>query len=210
MTTRAAGRGKYDRSQSTAERIEQRREALLDAATNVFAAKGYFATRVDDIVAEAGISRRTLYEQFTSVDAILAEVYDRAVRIAFTTIVQKLLVVTDPLERIHVGVRAYYEMIAENPAAAKVVFDVYRHVGPEQAARYELNTNRFASLLVDAINAAVAAGKLGRAPDEVTAYAITKGLEAVGTRALHRGEEARLPEVAPAMARLIIESCRAS
>jgi AcrR family transcriptional regulator len=208
--TRTAGRGKYDRSQTATERQAERREAVLDAATEVFAAKGYFTTRVDDLVAAAGISRRTLYEEFTSVDAILTEVYDRAVRIAFTSIVQKLMAVTDPLTRIEVGVRAFFEMIADNPAAAKVVFDVYRHVGPEQAARYELNTNRFAMLLIDAINAAVAAGKLGRAPDEVTAYAITKGLESVGTRALHRGEHARLPDVAPAMARLIIEACRAA
>jgi AcrR family transcriptional regulator len=205
---RAVGRGKYDRSQTSAERAAERREALLDAATEVFAQKGYFATRVDDVVARAGISRRTLYDEIGSIETLLTEVYDRAVRIAMTMILERIMAATDPIARIHAGVTAYYDMVASNPSASKVVFDVYRHVGPEQAARYELNTSRFALILIDTINAAVAAGTLGRVPDEATAYALVKGLEAVGTRALHRGEAARLPEVAPAMARLIIEACR--
>ena len=72
--TKPSGRGRYDRSQTTEERRGEHRERLLDAATEVFAARGYAGTRVDDIVEHAGISRRTLYEDFDSVDAILTEV----------------------------------------------------------------------------------------------------------------------------------------
>jgi AcrR family transcriptional regulator len=205
---RAAGRGKYDRAQSTNERHAERQEHLLDVATNVFAQRGYSATRVDDIVEAAGISRRTLYEHFKSVEAILTEVYDRAIRISFQLMFARLAGVADPVERIHAGCAAYYEMIAANPAAARVVFEVYRHAGPEQAARYELNTNRYALLMLENLNQAYANGELGRAPDELTVYALTKGLEAVGTRALHRGEHEQLPAVAPTMAKLIIEAFR--
>lgn len=60
---------------------------LLDAATQVFAERGYAGTRVADIVEATGMSRRTLYQLFDSVDAILTEVYDRAVRISLTTAV---------------------------------------------------------------------------------------------------------------------------
>jgi len=203
--TKAAGRGKYDRSQTATERQELRREKLLDDATEVFAARGYAGTRVDDIVERSGVSRRTLYEQFDSVDAILTEVYERAVRISFASILERLVVI-DPIERIHAGVRGYYEMIAANPSAAFVVFEVYRHAGPTQAAKYELNTARYAMLLLESLNAAFVAGRLGRPPDETSVYALTKGLEAVGVRALHRGEHDRLPAVAPIMARLIIEA----
>jgi hypothetical protein len=45
-----SSRGKYDRSQSTSERHEQTHEKLLDDATEVFAARGYRDTRVDDLV----------------------------------------------------------------------------------------------------------------------------------------------------------------
>jgi AcrR family transcriptional regulator len=140
-----SARGKYDRSQPVAARHAELHEKLLDDATEVFAERGYAQTRVDDLVERSRISRRTLYEHFDSIDAVMEAVYERAVRISFTTIVQKLMGVTDPIERVHVGVRAYYEMIRDNPSAALVVFQEYRNAGPKQAAKYELNTTRSAA-----------------------------------------------------------------
>lgn len=207
-TSSGTGRGKYDRTQSQEERELLRREQLLDAATEVFAARGFAATRVDDIVEAAGISRRTLYEQFESVEAILEDVYERAVRINFNAILQRLMAAADPIERIHAGVAAYFETIADNPSAARVVFEEYRHAGPTQAAKYEVNTTRYTMLMMSFLQIAHAAGVLGRAPDELTVYALTKGCEAVGTRALYRKELASLPAAAPAMARMIVDAFR--
>ena len=201
-------RGKYDRAQTAAERQSERIERVLDAATEVFAARGYAGTRVDDLVEAAGISRRTLYEDFESVEAVLTAVYERAVRINFTTIFEKLVRVTDPIERVHVGVAAYFDMIAENPAAARVVFEEYRQAGAEQAARYELNTSRYVALMLEFLGAAHAAGRLGRAPDEASVYALIKGIDALALRAVHRKELDRLPALAPVMASLVIDAFR--
>jgi AcrR family transcriptional regulator len=201
-------RGRYDRSLTGEQRAEERMEKLLDAATDVFAHRGYAGTRVDDIVEATGMSRRTLYQHFDSVDAILTEVYDRAVRISLTTLVARLSAVSDPIERIHAGVQAWFDMIAENPSAARVVFDVYQHAGAAQAAKYELNTSRYAMLMLEAVSAAFASGKVGRAPDETSIYVLVKGIEALCVRSLHRGEQAQLPSQAPQMAKLIIEAFR--
>jgi hypothetical protein len=138
----------------------------------------------------------------------MTHIYERAVRVNFTAILERLMSVTDPIERIHVGVAAYFETIAANPSAARVVFEEYRYAGPAQAAQYELNTTRYALLMLQFVNAAYAAGRLGRAPDEISVYGLTKAIEAVGVRALHRGEHADLPAVAPVMATLIIEAFR--
>jgi len=201
-------RGKYDRAQTAAERQSERIERVLDAATEVFAARGYINTRVDDLVEAAGISRRTLYEDFESVEAVLNAVYERAVRINFTTIFQKLVAIADPIERVRVGVAAYFEMIAENPAAARVVFEEYRQAGAEQAARYELNTSRYVTLMLEFLNAAYAAGRLGRAPDEASVYTLIKGIDALALRAVHRKELEQLPALAPATANLVIDAFR--
>lgn len=201
-------RGKYDRSQTATERTQAAREKLLDAATTVFAQRGYAGTRVDDIVEATGMSRRTLYQLFESVDAILTEVYERAVRVSFTALVQRLMTVTDPIERVHAGVQTWFDLIAANPSAAAVVFDVYRHAGEAQAAKFELNTARYSMLMLEAVNAAFAAGKVARSPDETTVYVLVKGIEALCVRALHRGEHAQLPALAPQMAKLVIEAFR--
>jgi len=55
----------------TAERRRIRRTELLDAARRVFVDRGYFETRVADIVAAAGCSQGTFYLYFTSKDDVL-------------------------------------------------------------------------------------------------------------------------------------------
>lgn len=203
---RATGRGKYDRSKTSEERRHERIELVLDQATEVFAERGYRATRVDDIVERAGMSRRTFYEMFDSVEAILEQVYDRAVRVNLGAIVQRVMTVSDPIERVHVGVAAYYEAIANNPAAARVVFDQYRHAGPAQAARYELNRSRYATLMLEVLSAAHVAGRLAHRPDELSVYALLRGIEGVGVRALDRKEHAQLAAMAPVMSRLMLQA----
>ncbi len=47
-----------------------RRAHILDAAREEFSARGYAATRMDDIAARIGISRSALYLQFASKEAI--------------------------------------------------------------------------------------------------------------------------------------------
>jgi TetR/AcrR family transcriptional regulator len=45
--------------------VAQRREQLLDAALRTFARYGFRRTAMDDIAAEAGVSRPSLYQHFT-------------------------------------------------------------------------------------------------------------------------------------------------
>jgi AcrR family transcriptional regulator len=55
----------------------ERREQILVAATRAFARSGYTATSLDDIAAEAGISRAILYRHFDSKTHMYRAVLDR-------------------------------------------------------------------------------------------------------------------------------------
>ena len=61
---------------------EFRRAEILTAATRVFGAKGFDGTRVDDIAAEAGLAKATVYAYFNSKD----EIYEAAVEQALAEI----------------------------------------------------------------------------------------------------------------------------
>jgi AcrR family transcriptional regulator len=50
-----------------------RREQILDRAADLFAARGFHGTSVDDVGAACGISGPALYRHFASKDAMLAE-----------------------------------------------------------------------------------------------------------------------------------------
>lgn len=58
--------------------VADKREAILRAATKVFAHKGFFNSKVADVAAAAGVADGTIYLYFKSKDDILHSVFDRA------------------------------------------------------------------------------------------------------------------------------------
>lgn len=56
---------------------EQRKTQILTAATKVFTERGFTNARMDDIVAESGLSKGALYWYFESKDAIIIGILDQ-------------------------------------------------------------------------------------------------------------------------------------
>jgi AcrR family transcriptional regulator len=55
---------------------EKRRKEIIEAATSVFASKGYAGTLMADIAAQAGIAKGTIYEYFPGKQELFFEVFD--------------------------------------------------------------------------------------------------------------------------------------
>lgn len=58
------------------EKMEDRRRQLRQAATRVFARKGYHATRIADIATEAGVAYGLVYHYYKNKEEILASVFE--------------------------------------------------------------------------------------------------------------------------------------
>lgn len=58
--------------------VADKREAILRAGVKVFAAKGFFNSKVADVAAEAGVADGTVYLYFKGKDDILHSIFDRA------------------------------------------------------------------------------------------------------------------------------------
>jgi TetR/AcrR family transcriptional regulator, fatty acid metabolism regulator protein len=58
--------------------VADKREAILRAAIEVFAGKGYFNSKVADIAGAAGVADGTVYLYFKNKDDILHSIFDRA------------------------------------------------------------------------------------------------------------------------------------
>jgi AcrR family transcriptional regulator len=56
---------------------EKTRDAVVATALRLFTERGYVAVRVEDIAAEAGISRATFYKYFSEREQILGELFAR-------------------------------------------------------------------------------------------------------------------------------------
>ena len=58
--------------------VVDKREAILKAATTVFAEKGFFNSKVADIAKAAGVADGTVYLYFKNKDDVLHSLFDRA------------------------------------------------------------------------------------------------------------------------------------
>ena len=58
--------------------VPDKREAILRAATSVFAEKGYFNSKVADIARAAGVADGTVYLYFKNKEDVLHSIFDRA------------------------------------------------------------------------------------------------------------------------------------
>jgi AcrR family transcriptional regulator len=70
---RALAAAKPGAASRRAMRAAERRQAILDAALDEFSAKGFAATRIDDVAERAGVAKGTIYLYFADKEALFQE-----------------------------------------------------------------------------------------------------------------------------------------
>lgn len=200
-------RGRYDRSLSSTARKKAQRRALILAATSVFARLGVASASVEEVVREAGMSRRTFYEHFDDLADVLAAVHEASGKLAIRAVELALAAEVDAGGRLRTGVRALLELISENAGLARVLFGDLRAAGPRFEVRQEKLRGHFAGLLHATLDEAHARGELPRAPEPILVLALVAAIEAVGARLAAPGGPG-LDEATDALVRLARGACR--
>jgi len=100
-----------------------KREAILRAATTVFAHNGYFNSKVADIAREAGVADGTVYLYFKSKEDILHSIFDRSVEDAIAEARKKVESLSDPREKLRQIAHLHLERLGADRDLA-VVFQV--------------------------------------------------------------------------------------
>src|SRR5688572_1888823 len=77
-----------------------KRDAILRAAIDVFAERGYFNAQVADVARAAGVAAGTVYLYFLSKDDLLVSIFERTVRDTLNEGRAAVAGVTDPAERL--------------------------------------------------------------------------------------------------------------
>ena len=121
---------------TAAQRQGERREKLLDAGLELFGTRGYAATTIEMLCAEARLNPRYFYEQFESREQLLRAVYDRHVEDVFKSVVEA--VVTAPLDprlRLETASRAFVAQSLADPRATRINYFEMIGVSRELDAR---------------------------------------------------------------------------
>ena len=113
-----------NRLHAKAKRADNRLPQILDAAATLFAAKGFQAASIRDIVKVAGMLPGSLYYHFANKDELLVAVYAEGVRRINASVTMALTRETEPWARLEAACVAHLDSLLARSAYAKVVISV--------------------------------------------------------------------------------------
>lgn len=112
------------------------RDALVGAAFQLFLERGYEETTVDDIVALAGVGRRSFFRYFPSKEDVVFPDHERCLA-DMTAFLSEEAGADDPVQRVCDAARLVLRMYAENPTFSVQRYRLTRKVPGLRA--YELS-----------------------------------------------------------------------
>ena len=157
-----------------------KRDAILRAAIDVFAGRGFFNAQVADVARAAGVAAGTVYLYFRSKDDLLVSVFERSMREALAEGRTAIVGVSDPAERLRRFARVHLGRLGRDRNLA-IVFQVELRQSVKFMERFSSSLFReylgqirsaiadgqAAGLFRDSVNPTVAAKALFGALDEM-------------------------------------------
>jgi AcrR family transcriptional regulator len=185
-----------------AEEVAQnQRERVFGAMVASVAERGYAATRVSDLVELSGVSSRTFYDLFADKQTCFLQTTDAVLALAARTVADANEESRERgwEERTVAALRAYAQIVVEQPAAARVCLIEAFAAGPEVLRRMEDALAGFEQL---AQRIRLDSPERAGMPAEMMTVYIGAVLEIVRTR-LGRGTTDELPGLMDELAEMI-------
>src|SRR3954463_3066346 len=192
MSTSALPRGRHAAPREVVR--DSQRGRMLAAMATAVGEKGYGAVAVADVIARAGVSRRTFYEHFDNKEECFLAAYDAGVESMLAAIADAIGAAASdgPLAIARAGTARYLETLAANPAFARTFLVEVLAAGPRALERRAAVHARFADQLA-AIHRAGRAGASDPGP-HVFRACVGAINELVTDHVLRRGAET-LPDL---------------
>lgn len=118
-----------------------KREAILRAAIDVFAARGFFNAQVADVARAAGVAAGTVYLYFRGKDDLLVSIFDRTMREAIDAGRACVAPLADPVARLRAIARMHLERMGSDRNLA-IVFQVELRQSTKFMARFSATALR--------------------------------------------------------------------
>jgi AcrR family transcriptional regulator len=128
-----------------------RRKQLLGAAQEVFVAQGYHAAAMDEIAERAGVSKPVLYQHFPGKLELYLALLDEHAEALVKAVRDALESTTDNKLRVQASMQAFYDFVAGDGEAYRLVFESdLRNVAPVRA-RVERANQQCAEMIAQVI-----------------------------------------------------------
>lgn len=180
------------------------RERLLQAALDVFAARGYHGTTVDDIVAASRTSKGAFYHYFPSKQGIFLELLDQLAGMVEAGVEAAIAVEHGALAKVEAALRVVLEVASAHRELARILLVEAAALGPEfEQSRLGIH-RRFAGLIQRHLERAVAEGVIPGQDVRAAAMAWIGAINEVVTQELAAGGD--LLAALPGLRTLLLRS----
>lgn len=192
---------------------EARRGAILDAAKEEFAAKGFHSTTVADVARLAGVSYGSVYWYFESKDSLIHALMDdqeRALRRHIDEVVVPAGATTarSGVERFRLSVRATFEFFESDRDLVKLLFSDSRVLGDRFDRHLAGIYEGFISDIEKTILAAQAGGHVVDAPPRLIAFSVAALVSQLALRRLATDDGMSAEALADFVVTLLLDGLR--
>jgi TetR/AcrR family fatty acid metabolism transcriptional regulator len=94
---------------------------IIQAATKVFAKKGFFHAKVSDIAKEAQVADGTIYIYFENKDDILISLFEAQMKSVLDNMVTQLSKEDDPVRKLRCFALTHLQLIEQNKGMAEII-----------------------------------------------------------------------------------------
>ncbi len=130
---------------------DERRAQLLNAALEVFVANGFHGAAMDEIAETARVSKPVLYQHFPSKRELYMALLDSHLATLTELMLGALNSTTDNKLRVQAVMRAYFQFIAADDQAHRLVFESDLINDPDVSSRLETFNRTFADAVAKVI-----------------------------------------------------------
>ena len=170
----------------------EHRVRLLQALGAVAADKGIAAATIADIVREAGVSKRTFYEHFSSKEACFLALYRAVSASALRTLSEALRPDQPWNNQVEAALGDYFTHLSAGPRLLRTLFVEVHHLGEEGAAVRREVMQHLADFMLQTVNRPVPGAVAVRTLSPTMAMAAVGGINELVLQAIERGQEADL------------------
>lgn len=129
---------------------EERRQELLNAASKVFASKGFHDAKVGDIAAAAKVAKGTVYLYFPDKRTIFVELID-SVFVRLGAAILRVDTDGDVVAQVKHNIRAVLSVLVDDPDTMRMLFSHARGLDPAFAAKIDSFYGGLKSMLSESL-----------------------------------------------------------
>lgn len=181
------------------------RERILDAALKLFSAKGFHDTKLDEIVAEGGISKGSIYFHFPNKEKLFIALVDQFADLIDRRAKEAIDQQAPGIQRVRAALEAVLETFGRYRRPAKLLLVQAVGLGSVfERKRLEVN-DRFARLIQIYLDEAIADGSIAPVNTHIVAHAWMGAIYNVVIQWVYTGEPNK-EEIMDALLPLLLKS----